>query len=92
MAKRTRKGKVIHVTVPKEANLTTVEGMDIMDLAFIDGVSMEILNVEYEDHAEKKLTQPKGIDMGDGCYMVAGGPIASGVTRNTQRAAKWLRK
>lgn len=95
MAKRTRKGKVTHVVVNGTVNK---EDYDMASLSLLEelkacaDVIINEINVEYENHEEKKLTQPKGIDMGDGCYMVAGGPIASGVTRNTQRAARFLRK
>lgn len=95
MAKRTRKGKVVHVVVNETINAKDYDltSENLLEMLKKDAdVIINEINVEYEDHAEKKLTQPKGIDMGDGCYMVAGGPIASGVTRNTQRAAKWLRK
>ena len=95
MAKRTRKGKVIHVVVNETVNAKDYDmaSENLLELLKKDAdVIINEINVEYEDHEETKLTQPKGIDMGDGCYMVAGGPIATGVTRNTQRAARWLRK
>lgn len=95
MAKRTRKGKVVHVVVNETVNAKDYDltSENLLEMLKKDAdVIINEINVEYEDRAEKQYTQPKGIDMGDGCYMVAGGPIASGVTKNTQRAAKWLRK
>lgn len=97
MAKKTRKGKVVHVTFSNGLELDSTEGFSMLELALSGLTSrqettLEHINVEYKDHEEKKITKPKGTYMGNGCYMVSGGPIASGVTKNTQRAAKLLRK
>ena len=65
-----RKSKVIHVTLTKEAGVTSVSEVTdlIKEYGSMKGATVTTKTVEYTPHVEDNFVRPKGVAIGNGAY------------------------